>query len=87
MSMEYGAANRTAGQAPALVHVNWREVIVFVLLAYCLAWGWSGFWPEPVYQISGGSGLGEQGAQVGQNAEVLLSTMLTPMIAASSCDS
>ncbi len=85
--MEYGAANRTAGQAPALVHVNWREVIVFVLLAYCLAWGWSGFWLLPYLSTLLTQSTTPTDLVDRLGAEVLLSTMLTPMIAASSCDS
>jgi len=37
----------TIAQAPALVHVNWREVILFALLAYGLAWVWWSFWLFP----------------------------------------
>jgi hypothetical protein len=40
MSTELGDTNETAAQPPALVHVNWREVILFALLAYGLAWAW-----------------------------------------------
>jgi CAAX protease family protein len=47
MSTELGDTNETAAQPPALVHVNWREVILFALLAYCLAWAWWGFWLFP----------------------------------------
>src|SRR5918997_6641271 len=47
MSNELGDTNGTAAQAPALLHVNWREVILFALLAYGLAWVWWGFWLFP----------------------------------------
>jgi hypothetical protein len=48
MSTEFGAPNRTEAQAPARAHVvNWREVVLFGLLAYGLAWAWSGFWLLP----------------------------------------
>jgi membrane protease YdiL (CAAX protease family) len=47
MSTELGDTNETAAQPPALVHVNWREVILFALLAYGLAWTWWGFWLFP----------------------------------------
>jgi membrane protease YdiL (CAAX protease family) len=47
MSTELGDTNGTVAQAPGLVHVNWREVILFALLAYCLAWAWWGFWLFP----------------------------------------
>jgi hypothetical protein len=36
--MEFGSTNRTSAQSPALVQVNWREVTLFVMLAYGLAW-------------------------------------------------
>ena len=47
MSTEFGSTNRTAAQAPALVHVHWGEVILIVLLALGLAWVWSGVWLLP----------------------------------------
>ncbi len=47
MSTELGDTNGTVAQAPGLVHVNWREVILFALLAYGLAWAWWGFWLFP----------------------------------------
>jgi len=39
--------NRAGQQPPARSHVNWREVILFGLLAYGLAWAWWGFWLFP----------------------------------------
>ena len=47
MSTGLGATNGTGEQAPARAHVNWREVILFGLLAYGLAWAWWGFWLSP----------------------------------------
>lgn len=38
MSTEFGATAGTAVQAPVRVHVAWREVALFVVLAYGLAW-------------------------------------------------
>src|SRR5829696_1247933 len=82
MSTEFGSTNRTAAQAPALVHVNWGEVILFVLLAYGLAWVWSGFWLLPylgtlLTQSTTPTDMVEQ-----LGAVAVLPTMLTPMIAA-----
>jgi len=82
MSTEFGSTNRTAAQAPALVHVNWGEVILFVLLSYGLAWVWSGVWLLPY--------LGDLLTQSTTPTDMLgrlgavttLPTMLTPMIAA-----
>jgi len=48
MSTEPDDTNAMAAQAPARVHaVNWREVFLFGLLAYGLAWVWWGFWLFP----------------------------------------
>jgi membrane protease YdiL (CAAX protease family) len=47
MSTGLGSTNGTGEQAPARAHVNWREVILFGLLAYGLAWAWWGFWLFP----------------------------------------
>src|SRR5215218_5874308 len=82
MSTEFDSTNRTAAQAPALVHVNWGEVILFVLLAFGLAWVWSGFWllpylGDPLTQSTTPTDmLGRLGAVT------TLPTMLTPMVAA-----
>jgi hypothetical protein len=83
MSTEFGSTNRAAAQAPAHVHVNWGEVILFVLLAYGLAWVWSGVWLLPY--------LGDLLTQSTTPTDMLgrlgavttLPTMLTPMVAAS----
>jgi hypothetical protein len=42
-----GDTRGAAVQAPSRAHVAWREVILFVVLAYGLAWAWSGFWLLP----------------------------------------
>ena len=42
-----GDTARTVAQAPVHAHINWREVILFALLAYGLAWVWSGFFLLP----------------------------------------
>jgi membrane protease YdiL (CAAX protease family) len=82
MSTEFGSTNRTAAQAPALVHVNWGEVILFVLLAFGLAWVWSGFWLLPYLGIllTQSTTPTDMVEQLG--AVAVLPTMLTPMIAA-----
>jgi membrane protease YdiL (CAAX protease family) len=82
MSTEFGSTNRTAAQAPALVHVNWGEVILFVVLAFGLAWVWSGFWLLPylgtlLTQSTTPTDMVEQ-----LGAVAVLPTMLTPMVAA-----
>ena len=43
MATEPGDTNGTAMQRPARARVNWREVVLFGLLAYGLAWAWWGF--------------------------------------------
>jgi hypothetical protein len=82
MSTELGATAGTAVQAPVRAHVNWREVILFGLLAYGLAWAWSGFFLLPylgdlLTQSTTPTGLIER-----LGAMAVLPTMLTPMIAA-----
>jgi hypothetical protein len=82
MSPEFGATAGTSAQAPARAHVNWREVTLFGLLAYGLAWVWAGFWLLPymgtlLTQSTTPTHLVER-----LGAGVLLSTMLTPMISA-----
>jgi membrane protease YdiL (CAAX protease family) len=42
-----GTTNATGDQAPARAHVNWREVNLFGVLAYALAWAWWGIWLFP----------------------------------------
>jgi membrane protease YdiL (CAAX protease family) len=73
---------RTEVQAPVQARVNWKEVILFVVLAYGLAWAWSGFFLFPY--------LGDLFTQSTTPTDMLgrlgavatLPTMLTPMIAA-----
>jgi uncharacterized protein len=82
MSRESGSTNRTSAQAPALVHVNWREVILFVVLAYGLAWVWSGFFLLPylgtlLTQSTTPTDMVER-----LGAAAVLPTMFTPMISA-----
>jgi membrane protease YdiL (CAAX protease family) len=82
MSTEVGPTNTTAVQASARVQVVWREVILFVVLAYGLAWAWSGFFLLPY--------LGDLLAQSTTPTDMVerlgpaatLGTMLTPMVAA-----
>ena len=73
---------RTAAQAPARIHVNWKEVITYVVLAYALAWAWSGFFLLPylgdlLTQPTTPTDMVER-----LGAVTTLPTMLTPMIAA-----
>jgi membrane protease YdiL (CAAX protease family) len=72
----------TAAQAPARVHVKWKEVILFVVLAYVLAWAWSGFFLLPYLGdlLTQSTTPTDMLARIG--AGVTLPTMLTPMIAA-----
>jgi membrane protease YdiL (CAAX protease family) len=82
MSAEIGATAGTAVQAPVRAHVKWKEVVLFVVLAYGLAWAWSGFFLFPY--------LGDLLTQSTTPTDMLgrlgavttLPTMLTPMIAA-----
>jgi CAAX protease family protein len=82
MPTEFGSTNRTARQAPPLVHVNWGEVILFVLLAFGLAWVWSGFWLLPYLStlLTRSTTPTDMVERLG--AVAVLPTMLTPMIAA-----
>ena len=80
--MEFGDTNGTGAQAPTRTNVNWREVILFALLAYGLAWAWSGFFLLPylgdlLTQSTTPTDLVDR-----LGAGVILPTMLTPMIAA-----
>jgi uncharacterized protein len=73
---------RTEVQAPVQPRVNWKEVILFVVLAYGLGWAWSGIFLLPY--------LGDLLTQSTTPTDMLerlgavttLPTMLTPMIAA-----
>src|ERR687894_44659 len=82
MATEPNHTNGTAAQAPAHVHIKWREVILFVVLAYGLAWAWSGFFLLPylgdlLTQSTTPTDMVEQ-----LGAVAVLPTMLTPMIPA-----
>src|SRR5215203_5356002 len=73
---------RTEVRAPVHAHVKWKEVILFGLLAYGLAWAWSGYFLLPY--------LGDLLTQSTTPTDMLgrlgavttLPTMLTPMVAA-----
>jgi uncharacterized protein len=72
---------RTEGQAPVRAQVNWREIILFVVLAYGLAWTWSGYFLLPylgdlITQTTTPTDMVER-----LGAVATLPTMLTPMIA------
>jgi CAAX protease family protein len=82
MSTKVGPTNATAVQTPARVHVAWREIILFVVLAYGLAWAWSGFWLLPYLGdlLTRSTTPTDMVERLGPAAT--LGTMLTPMIAA-----
>ena len=77
-----GDAAGTAAQAPVSAHINWREVILFILLAYGLAWVWSGFFLFPYLGdlLTQSTTPTDMVERLGPAAT--LGTMLTPMIAA-----
>jgi hypothetical protein len=81
MSTELGDANGMAAQAPARAHVNRREVVLFGLLAYGLAWAWWGFLFFPYL----GTLLTQSVAPtdlVGRAGAAMVLGMFAPMIAA-----
>jgi membrane protease YdiL (CAAX protease family) len=85
MSTGLEATNGTWGQAPSRTHINWREVILFALLAYGVAWVWWGFWLFPylgdlLTQSTTSPDLLE-GAGVGLALAIPLG-MFAPMVAA-----
>jgi membrane protease YdiL (CAAX protease family) len=82
VSTEVGPTNAAAVQAPARVNVAWREIILFVVLAYGLAWAWSGFWLLPYLGglLTRSTTPTDMLERLG--AWVTLPTMLTPMISA-----
>src|SRR3712207_2759324 len=82
VSTEVGPTHITAVQAPARVYVNWREVTLFGLLAYGLAWAWSGFWLLPYLGTLLTQSTTPTNMVARLGAMVVLPTMLTPMIAA-----
>src|SRR3712207_5792815 len=73
---------RTETQAPVHVRVNWQEVILFVALAYGLAWAWSGYFLLPYLGdlLTRSTTPTDMVGRLGPAAT--LPTMLTPMIAA-----
>src|SRR5215211_2058518 len=73
---------RTEVQAPVHAHVNWKEVILFVVLAYGLAWAWSGYFLLPYLGdlLTQSTTPTDMVERLGPAAT--LGTMLTPMIAA-----
>jgi CAAX protease family protein len=85
MSTPFDATNGTARQAPARAYVNWREVVLFGLLAYGLAWAWWGFWLFPylgtLLTQSATSADPLEGAGVGLALAIPLG-MFAPMVAA-----
>jgi hypothetical protein len=46
-STTIGGATGAAVHDPARARVNWKEIILFVVLAYGLAWAWSGYFLLP----------------------------------------
>src|SRR5215203_6278177 len=82
MSAEIGDTAGTAVQAPARVHVKWKDIILFVVLAYGLAWAWSGFFLLPYLGdlLTRSTTPTDMVERLGPAAT--LGTMLTPMIAA-----
>jgi uncharacterized protein len=82
MSAEIGATAGTAIQAPARVHVKWKEVILYIVLAFGLAWAWSGFFLFPYLGdlLTRSTTPTDMVERLGPVA--ILGTMLTPMIAA-----
>src|SRR5215208_8453390 len=77
-----GDTVRTVAQAPARAHVNWREVILFALLAYGLGWAWSGFFLLPYLGDLLTRSTTPTDMVERPGAVATLPTMLTPMIAA-----
>src|SRR3712207_4756309 len=82
MSAEIGTTAGTTVRAPARVHVRWKEVILYVVLAYGLAWAWSGFFLFPYLGdlLTRSTTPADMVERLGPAAT--LGTMLTPMIAA-----
>jgi uncharacterized protein len=82
MSTEVGPSNTIAVQASARLSVNWWEVILFVVLAYGLAWAWSGVFLLPYLGdlLTRSTTPTDMLERLGPGAT--LPTMLTPMISA-----
>jgi pimeloyl-ACP methyl ester carboxylesterase len=81
-STTIGDTAGTEAQAPARVHVKWKEVILYVVLAYGLAWAWNGFFLFPYLGdlLARSTTPTDMVERLGPAAT--LGTMLTPMIAA-----
>src|SRR3712207_4839511 len=72
---------RTEVQAPVRARVNWKEIILFVMLAYGLSWAWSGYFlPYLGELLTQSTTPTDMVERLGPAAT--LGTMLTPMIAA-----
>src|SRR5215203_4370476 len=73
---------RTEVQTPVQARVRWKEVILFVVLAYGLAWAWSGLFLLPYLGdlLTRSTTPTDMVERLG--AVTTLPTMLTPMIAA-----
>jgi hypothetical protein len=73
---------RTAVQAPVRARVNWKEIILFVVLAYGLSWAWSGYFLLPYLGdlLTQSTTPTDMVERLGPAAT--LGTMLAPMIAA-----
>jgi membrane protease YdiL (CAAX protease family) len=73
---------RTAVQAPVHTRVNWKEVVLFAVLAYGLAWAWSGYFLLPYLGDLLTRSVTPSDMVERLGAVTTLPTMLTPMIAA-----
>jgi membrane protease YdiL (CAAX protease family) len=81
-SQTIGDTAKTAVRASLHAHVNWKEVILFVVLAYGLAWAWSGFFLLPYLGDLLTQSVTPTDMVERLGPMVTLPTMLTPMIAA-----
>ena len=81
-SSTIGDTAGTEAQAPGRARVRWKEVILFVVLAYGLAWAWSGFFLFPYLGdlLTRSTTPTDMMERLGPAAT--LGTMLTPMITA-----
>src|SRR5215203_281053 len=72
----------TEAQAPGRARVSWKEVILFVVLVYGMAWAWSGFilFTYLGALLTRSSTTADIVERLGPAAT--LGTLLTPMIAA-----
>jgi len=77
-----GGTTGAAVHDPARADVNWKEVILFALLAYGLAWVWSGFFILPYLGALFTRSTTPTDMVERLGAVATLPTMLTPMIAA-----